>query len=120
MADNCCLECQETFKGRADKKFCSDYCRTSYHNKQNAISNSYVRIINNILRKNRRILLKHNPQDKAKTSKSLLIREGFNFNYFTNEYVSKAGKVYRFCYDQGYLVLDNDLIVIVKKKDYVT
>jgi hypothetical protein len=30
-----CLNCNEKLVGRTDKKFCSDYCRTHYHNALN-------------------------------------------------------------------------------------
>lgn len=30
--DKKCLECGEKIVGRADKKFCNDYCRNAYNN----------------------------------------------------------------------------------------
>ncbi|MFT5596410.1 MAG: hypothetical protein ACI8QH_001207, partial [Flammeovirgaceae bacterium] len=30
-----CLECQDEFVGRVDAKFCSDSCRSSFHNRTN-------------------------------------------------------------------------------------
>jgi hypothetical protein len=47
---------RQSFKGRADKKFCDDYCRTNYNNQLKSCENNYVRNINNALGKNRRIL----------------------------------------------------------------
>jgi hypothetical protein len=29
-----CLACNKTLRGRADKKFCDDYCRSNYNNLQ--------------------------------------------------------------------------------------
>ena len=60
-----CLECGDPFDGRQDKKFCSDQCRTTHFNKQNTDQNKFMRNINNILRKNRRILEALNPSGKA-------------------------------------------------------
>lgn len=114
-----CLECDSAFHGRADKKFCTDHCRTSYHNKLNSDTNNYMRNINNILRKNRRILLKINSGKTVKVRKTDLLELGFKFNYFTNEFVTQSGKRYRFCYDQGYLLLDNNKIALVRRKEYV-
>ena len=114
-----CLNCDEEIKGRTDKKFCSDYCRNQYHNSQNRDTNNYVRNINNILRKNRRILAELNPEGKANVTKNKMQERGFNFNYFTNIYNTKTGKTYYFCYEQGYLAVENDYYILVRKKDYV-
>ncbi len=114
-----CLNCKDEIKGRIDKKFCSDYCRNQYNNSLNRDSNNYVRNVNNILRKNRRILSGLNPADKVKIHKNKLSEKGFNFNYFTNIYKTKTGKTYFFCYEQGYLSLDKEFFVLVRKKDYV-
>jgi len=116
---NNCLECKEEFKGRADKKFCSDQCRSSFNNRLNSDASNFMRNINNILRKNRRILAKLNPNGKSKVHRDKLLEKGFKFSYFTNEYKTKAGKVYHFCYDQGYLPIDNDFYALVVKKSYV-
>lgn len=78
-----------------------------------------MRNINNILRKNRRILERLNPRDKSKASREDLLFEGFQFNYFTNTYVTKSGKTYFFCYDQGYLELEDGSFALVRRKDYV-
>ncbi len=114
-----CLECGDNMYGRADKKFCSDQCRNSYNNKLNSDTNNYVRNINNTLRKNRRILAELNPKGTTKVSKDQLLLAGFNFNYYTNTYTTKQGKTYFFCYEQGYLPLEEGLYALVIKQDYV-
>ncbi len=114
-----CLECGDEIVGRLDKKFCSDQCRSSYNNKLNSDATNFVRNVNNILRKNRRILEELNPDGKNKVHKDKLLERGFKFSYFTNEYVTKAGNAYRFCYDQGYLLLDNDYYALVVRQQYV-
>ena len=117
---NKCQECKTELYGRADKKYCSDYCRSAYHNKHNSDSNNFMRNINNILRKNRRILMSFNPGQKSvKVNKAELLDEGFKFRYYTNEYVTKAGKTYKFCYEYGYLELSSSKFAIVKRKEYV-
>ena len=107
-----CLECQEEFEGRADKKFCSDQCRNTYNNRQNKDANSIVRSTNYILRKNRRALAELNPKGKSKTTAAKL-------NYFTSEYVTKNGAVYKYVYDQGFLLLEDGTYALVIKKDYI-
>ncbi|WP_026837239.1 hypothetical protein [Gillisia sp. JM1] len=110
-----CPECGEKIVGRIDKKFCSDYCRNAYNNKINKDSTNLVRNVNNLLRKNYRILQELNPTDKTKTTKSKLLAKGFNFEYFTSIYTTKTGTVYYFVYDLGYLPLESDYYALVKR-----
>lgn len=119
MEERSCQECQKPLVGRKDKKFCSDYCRNTYNNRLNEDANKYVRRINNILRKNRRILAQLNPDGKNTVDGITLAEEGFNFHYYTNVYTTKTGSNYKFCYDQGYLKLDHDRYMLVQKQDYV-
>ncbi|MBQ0738694.1 hypothetical protein J9332_30685 [Aquimarina celericrescens] len=112
-----CLECGEQLKGRADKKFCSDYCRNAYNNKLNKDSKNLIRNTNNRLRKNYRILEELNPNGKSKATKSQLLSKDFSFGFNTSIYTTKKGTVYYFVYDQGYLPLENDYFALVKKLD---
>ncbi|MDA8693328.1 type I-A CRISPR-associated protein Cas5a [Saprospiraceae bacterium] len=114
-----CLTCQTKITGRADKKFCDSECRTAFHNKQNSFQNNFIKNVNNILKKNRRILMQLNPNGKSKTTKEELLDLGFKFSYFTNEYVTKAGKIYHFVYEQGYIELEDDKYALVIRKKYV-
>jgi hypothetical protein len=110
-----CLECGDTFVGREGKKFCCDGCRNSYNNKINKDSTNFMRNINNTLRKNYRILSELNSDGKSKTTRSKLSSKGFDFEFFTNLLLTKKGNTYYFIYDQGYLLLDNDFFMLVKK-----
>ena len=75
-----------------------------------------MRNINNKLRKNHRILSEQKyVEGKDKTTKSKLISEGFNFDYFTNLRIYKNGAEYRFVYDIGYKFLEEDWILLVRK-----
>lgn len=116
MEKRACPECGELIKGRIDKKFCSDLCRNSFNNKINSDSNNFVRNINNTLRKNRRILEENLQGDTTKISKQKLIDKGFNFTYYTNQTTTKNNHTYIYCYEFGYLPLENNMILIVKKK----
>jgi|TARA_B110000908_G_scaffold138651_1_gene164905 hypothetical protein len=109
-----CLECGEKVKGRADKKFCSDYCRNSYNNKLDVEDKNLVRNINNRLKKNYKILSELNPDQKTKTHRDKLIGNNFDFNLFTSIYTTKKGTIYYFVYNQGYLELENDYYMLVK------
>lgn len=110
-----CPVCESKIVGRADKKFCSDYCRNAFNNQLNKDSKNLVRNINNLLRKNYRILSELNPKDKTKTTKTKLIAKGFDFHHFTSIYTTKTGNTYYFVYDQGYLPLENEFYALVKR-----
>ena len=66
-----CEECGDEFVGRADKKFCSDQCRSAFNNRLNKDATNFMRNINNILRKNRRILAELNPSGKTTVTSSV-------------------------------------------------
>jgi predicted nucleic acid-binding Zn ribbon protein len=110
-----CLECNEKIVGREDKKFCSDGCRNAYNNKINRDSNNYMRNINNKLRRNYRILSELNPCGKSKTTRSNLAGKGFDFEFFTSIRRTRTGNTCFYLYNQGYVILENDLCTLVKK-----
>ncbi len=112
-----CLECGKPVFGRVDKKFCSDGCRNIYNNKTKGTTTNYIRNVNNILSKNRRILLELNPEGKTTKHREQLLKKGFDFEYCTRTITTRDGKVYRFCYEQGYLQLDNDFVLLVQRED---
>lgn len=111
-----CLECGERIQGRSDKKFCGDYCRNAYNNKVNADSKNLIRNTNNRLRKNYRILSELNRTGKTKVVKSTLNNHNFDFSLFTSVYTTKTGNVYYYVYDQGYLELDKDFYLLIKRE----
>lgn len=110
-----CLECGEKIVGRADKKFCSDYCRNSYNNKVNKDSKNLIRNTNNRLRKNYKVLSELNTTGKIKVTKTKLLDKGFDFGTFTSIYTTKTGNTYYYVYDQGYLTLANELYLLIKR-----
>ena len=110
-----CLECGEPFSGRIDKKFCSDYCRNSFNNKINKESKNLIRNINNRLRKNHRLLADLNLSGKTKVTRRKLLDGNFDFHYFTSIYTTKTGNTYYYIYDQGYLALENDYYLLIKR-----
>lgn len=116
-----CLSCGEQIRGRADKKFCNDYCRNRFNNelKSKSCYSPCVRNINNALLKNRKILatVLSDRVERARTNRDKLLRLGFHFGYLTHMYITKTGRHYYYCYDYGYLPMDNDWYLIVKKKE---
>lgn len=111
-----CLNCQAPIVGRSDKKYCDDACRSSYNNRKYEAQNIYMRKINAVLRKNRKILEMLNPKGKVKLNISRLQEVGFNFEHFTHIYTTAKGTEYRFCYDYGYLLLPPTHVLIVRNE----
>jgi hypothetical protein len=109
-----CLTCNKAIRGRSDKKFCNDACRNSYNNLHRPGATDAIRRINSLLIKNRKILeqLCRNGERRKVTREQLIVL-GFAFSFYTNTYQNKKGSVYFFCYDYGWLDL-NDSILVVK------
>ena len=112
-----CLECESHLQGRADKKFCSDACRNNFNNREKSAVTILMRQINTILKKNRNVLAALMPEENVKLSRDKLLEFGFNFNYFTNTYTNKKGVTYFYCYEYGYLPLENNFYLIVKRRE---
>ena len=107
---------KEPVKGRVDKKFCSDYCRNAYNNNVNKDSKNLIRNINNRLRKNYKILSDLNVSGKTKVSRTKLYDKGFDFQFFTSIYKTKTGNIYFYIYDEGYLALENETFLLIRKE----
>ncbi len=116
-----CLACNKTLRGRADKKFCDDYCRSNYNNllKIKDKPDEFVKNINNTLLKNRKILLSILPEteEMAKVTADKLLEKGFVFKYHTHTYKNKKDQVYFFCYEYGYLPLGENWYLVVRRKE---
>jgi hypothetical protein len=114
-----CLACDKAIRGRTDKKFCDDYCRNHYNNQLNGGDNNFMRNINSVLRRNRRILadLLPDEEEMAKASRDRLLQVGFNFKYLTHTFTNKKGNVYYFCYDLGYLPLEGNWYLLVRRRE---
>ena len=76
---------------------------------------NYIRNVNNLVAKNRQILLAFNPSGKAKKHRDQLLKKGFDFEYFTHIYTTKNGDQYRFCYEPGFKDIGNDFYLIVMR-----
>jgi predicted nucleic acid-binding Zn ribbon protein len=113
-----CPECGDAINGRIDKIFCSDQCRNEYNNRKNQDASSFIRRVNYALRKNRRILEELNPDGKKKVSKAKLLNRGFDFRFLTNIYRTKAGNTYYFCYEHGYLPINEKFFKLLRKDEY--
>jgi hypothetical protein len=114
-----CLLCGKALKGRSDKKFCDDYCRASFNNELKSAANNFIRNVNHALGKNRRILESILPEGEqtAKATGEKLLQKGFLFKFHTHSYTARNGNTYFYCYEYGYLPLENDRYLIVKREE---
>jgi len=115
-----CLNCEEEFIGRSDKKFCSDQCRNTYNNKTRSMHEKLMLDINKILRKNRMILKQFNPEGKTSIRKEYLIKMGFDLKYHTHTYETKNGNTYKFCYEYGYMDIEDEKVLIINQQPYMS
>ncbi|MDF9799251.1 putative nucleic acid-binding Zn ribbon protein [Catalinimonas alkaloidigena] len=109
-----CAICHTPIHGRADKKFCSDACRASFHNHQKVARNALIRKVNQQLLINHRVLLafiKDDPQTFPVIDKQMLLQKGFDAQWHTSRRVI-SGKAFYFCYDVGYTVLNAEQVML--------
>jgi len=118
-----CRECGKPLSGRVDQKFCSEYCRSAYHYEQaRNKKNSFYSEVDKQLKKNRRILRDYNKAGKATVRSNILHGEGFSPKYFTHYWKNQKGQVYLFCYEYGFLKLNEngkEKYVLVTWQDYM-
>ncbi|MBL0882661.1 MAG: hypothetical protein IBJ16_04830 [Chitinophagaceae bacterium] len=111
-----CLTCNHIIRGRTDKKFCDDYCRSAYNNKHTSKKLSYIRSITNKIIKNRSILEKWANKKRNPISLYDLLSDGLSLSYAT-EYINQpVGNPYVFCYEYGYQLLPGNNCRILKRK----
>ncbi|NDK56663.1 hypothetical protein [Pontibacter fetidus] len=116
-----CLQCGSVMTGRVDKKFCSDQCRATAGNrrKDQDIGEQLIKEINLRLRRNRYLLHRLSPEGKTTLRREVLEQAGFDFRYFTYLYRTQKGNTYYFCYDYGYLLLEDEKVLIVNWQPYM-
>lgn len=96
------MECGQNLKGRSDKKFCDDYCRSSYNYRSLKAEHKELNRIHKILKRNRKILKLFWEAEQRKVERKLLELNGFCFKHLTKMELQSNGKV-RYCiYDYAY------------------
>lgn len=116
-----CVECGNKLTGRLGQKFCSVYCKSSFHYKNNKLKESSIYIrIDTQLKLNRRILKLFNLSGQSQVKGEVLKKEGFDFNYFTHYWKAKNGNVYFFCYEFGFRDLkEKGKYMLIMWQDYM-
>ena len=91
----------------------------------NSYSSPLVRNVNNILRRNRRILealLAPLEKKVLVIERQKLVERGFQFDYMTEHYHPDKKEHYYYCYEYGYRSIDQEKVLAVKdtrKKHFV-
>ncbi len=113
-----CLFCGQNFMGRADKKFCNDYCRSALHNQIKSENHHHFKEVDHVLKRNRKILAALFEQTQ-KQKKGILTRKiqelGFIFSYHTHILPLENGEEGVFCYDYGYIKTKCGELAIIKQ-----
>jgi len=109
-----CQECNRPVVGRADKRYCDDYCRSSYHNKRYRGLNKEVQEVNSILKNNRKVLAKLCIDEMSLVSRTQLVAEGFDFKYATSVEKFKDYNC-RYCYEFGVVSLGASMCGVIMK-----
>jgi hypothetical protein len=110
------MECGKDLKGRADKKFCGDMCRSSYHNHTIQNDQFSVKNINSILRSNRKIILhlmKNTPE--LEVSEQTLKELGFKFGFCTKAQWLSNDIPCANCYEFSYYKTKNKTYKILRE-----
>ena len=114
MAEHC-TDCGKILRGRSDKRFCDDYCRSHHYNQVHRDDNTFTKQINRILKKNRSILKGLHTQGKLMATRQSLLVLGFDFSFYTHQEEHEKSDPYTFCYEYGYLKLNEEEYAVYKK-----
>lgn len=110
-----CLFCGKELSGRCDKKYCDDGCRNNHHYQMKKDGeDAVVKIINNVLFRNREILMSLNKRRKIVVKRHSLENNNFDFEMVTKIYKTKKGNEYRMVYDYAYRFLNDEDVLLLK------
>ena len=109
-----CIDCGKILRGRSDKRFCDDYCRNHHYNQLHRDDNTFLRLVNKIMKKNQKILKTLHAEAKPRVSRQLLLALGFDFRYATHKANQDNIERYICCYEYGYKKLNEENYIITK------
>jgi hypothetical protein len=112
-----CLQCTKKIAGRTDKKFCSNHCRSSYHNHFYGDRSNYMRRVNGMLLRNRKILADLFALQRGGTTVPLseLYVKGFSPSHFTHQQKKAKNQLFTYCYEFGYQITEKNCIKIIQQ-----
>lgn len=103
-----CPTCGETIKGRRDKIYCSPNCRSASQYETRVVKEQFFLQVEKQLKTNRKILKRYNQSGYTTLRKEKLTEEGFNPKFFTHYWKNSKGQVYLFCFDFGFLEINQE------------
>jgi hypothetical protein len=102
-----CPVCGDPLRGRKDKVYCSPQCKNSATYDKRVLNEPFFLYVDRQLKINRKILKRYNQSGFTTLRKDKLLDEGFNPRFFTHYWKNKKGQVYLFCFDYGFLEIEN-------------
>lgn len=111
-----CPVCEAPIRGRIDKIYCSIACKSMAQYEQRQEKETVFLRVDKQLKTNRKILKKYNRSGKTIIRRTKIHQEGFDPKYFTHYWKNKNGDVYFFCYDFGFLKIQENQANILKNK----
>ena len=118
-----CLACDKVLQGRSDKRFCDIHCKSSYHYRKSLDdAPRFYNKVDNQLKLNRKILKQYNKAGKATIRTEIILKLGFDPNFFTHFWKNTKGDVYLFVYEYGYLKKregNNEKYILVQWQGYM-
>jgi predicted nucleic acid-binding Zn ribbon protein len=114
-----CKMCPNKIIGRSDKIFCSDKCKTSYHEKLAKVTQRVTLKIDKILHRNRSILLEilGKTIQSKKVPRQILDTKKFNWTYITHYHVNSQSKTVHYVYDFSWMIF-SDQEVLIKRTHF--
>jgi len=113
MKANCRI-CKKIFTGREGKLYCSLKCKNEYNAKLRRVTKQATGHIDDILHRNRSILLeilgKANRQKKVQ--RLILDKKKFNYKYVTQYHLNSRGKMVNYIYDFSWMEFSDQEILI--------
>lgn len=112
-----CVYCHSALKGRTDKKYCCERCksRNNYFLKKNRNAD-VLNIIEGRLKNNRDILSTLYLRGNHRVSKKELISKGFDFEFYTTIRGENLYNLSFYCYDYGYALTGEGDVKIFRFK----
>lgn len=99
-----CLHCGKELEGRTDKKFCDPQCKSSFqYQKEKERPERFYNKVDNQLKLNRKILKEYNKGGKVTVRAEMLLKLGFDPNFFTHYWKNQKEDVFLFVYEYGFL-----------------
>ena len=103
-----CPVCKAEVKGRKDKIYCSESCKSSHQYEIRTKNESFYLKVERQLKTNRKILKRYNQTGYTTLRKEVLLQQGFDPRYFTHYWKNQKGQVYLFCFDFGFLEIERE------------